>query len=201
MYFFCLIEKKVMRRIVKRFLLHKQRETDDQMNEIELVEIKQDLQMIRYEMVNELDRLHYETYRLVSHVANGIGLLGEHMFKPAAGGQRSETSDRFTREFLNFDLENIESPGKIRRTTTQRRLSTTTLSAATPYKSSPESVDGEQDGGGVSPELIELKGGHFMQINVIPPQVNDLDSIREESDNSESLEKIHQIMSTINESF
>ena len=68
-----------MQRIVKRFLLHKQRETDE-VGETDFDELKQDLQMVRYEMSNDLKRYREENYRLISHIHNGILLLGEYGF-------------------------------------------------------------------------------------------------------------------------
>jgi hypothetical protein len=191
---------------VKRFLLHKQRESDDQSGEIELVEIKQDLQMIRYEMANDLDRIRYETFRLVSHVATGIAILGEHAFSSTSqndGEPAAETAmrhDKF-KEFVNFDLASIESPAKTRRATTaniqaQHRQQKTPAAAHSnsPKSSSPMLlrsdlvVDDEDNNDAtaaardreISPELIRLNDGKFMQINIIPPPT-DLDSIREES--------------------
>ena len=48
-----------MQRIVKRFLLHKQRETDE-VGETDFEELKQDLQMVRYEMINDLKKSREE---------------------------------------------------------------------------------------------------------------------------------------------
>jgi hypothetical protein len=65
-----------MQRIVKRFLLHKQRETDE-VSEADFDELKQDLQMVRYEMLNDLKRYREENYRLIAHIHDGILLLGK----------------------------------------------------------------------------------------------------------------------------
>ncbi len=64
-----------MQRIVKRFLLHKQREKDE-VGEADFDELKQDLQMVRYEMNNDLKRYREENYRLFTHIHSGIVLLG-----------------------------------------------------------------------------------------------------------------------------
>lgn len=64
-----------MQRIVKRFLLHKQRETDE-VGEADFDELKQDLQMVRYEMLNDLKRYREENNRNISLIHSGIVLLG-----------------------------------------------------------------------------------------------------------------------------
>ena len=68
-----------MQRIIKRFLLHKQRETDE-VGETDFDEIKQDLQMVRYEMMNDLKRSREETMRLVHHISNGLIIIGDELF-------------------------------------------------------------------------------------------------------------------------
>ncbi|CAF4487270.1 unnamed protein product, partial [Rotaria magnacalcarata] len=47
--------RKVMERVIKRFLLHKQREEQDEIREGDFEELKQDIQMLRFEMMNRLD--------------------------------------------------------------------------------------------------------------------------------------------------
>ena len=69
-----------MQRIVKRFLLHRDRDSDD-VNEMDFDELKQDLQMIRYEMNNDLKKSRDETTRILKHVNSGLLLLGEQVFK------------------------------------------------------------------------------------------------------------------------
>jgi hypothetical protein len=82
-----------MQRIVKRFLLHKQRETDD-FGEADFEELKQDLQMVRFEMMNDLKRSREETARLVNHINYGVCLIGEEIFRDS----QNENSKKF-REF------------------------------------------------------------------------------------------------------
>lgn len=79
-----------MQRIVKRFLLHKQRESDE-VGEADFDELKQDLQMVRFEMLNDLKRSRDDTARLISNIQSGLLLIGEEVF----GNSKSENSARF----------------------------------------------------------------------------------------------------------
>lgn len=69
-----------MQRILIRFLLEKERESDE-VGEGDFGELKQDLQMIRFEMLNELKQSREEMYRLTGHLNTGILLMGEEVFK------------------------------------------------------------------------------------------------------------------------
>jgi hypothetical protein len=69
--------KVVMQRIVKRFLLHSQRESEGFEKEFE--ELKQDLQMIRYEMANDLKRTKEEQFQSMNLMHTGLNLLGDEI--------------------------------------------------------------------------------------------------------------------------
>ena len=64
-----------MQRIVKRFLLHKQRETDE-VNEFSFEELKQDMQMIRYEMNHDVKKTREDIMGMLSRVDKTITLIG-----------------------------------------------------------------------------------------------------------------------------
>jgi hypothetical protein len=68
-----------MQRIVKRFLLHNQRESDG--FEKEFQELKQDLQMIRYEMTNDLKRAKEDSYHSQHLIHAGLNVLGDEVFR------------------------------------------------------------------------------------------------------------------------
>ncbi|CAF0718901.1 unnamed protein product [Brachionus calyciflorus] len=70
----------VMQRIVKRFLLHNQRESSDS-NERNFEELKQDLQMIRYEMQNDLKKSKEESFHSITLLHAGLTILGDEIFK------------------------------------------------------------------------------------------------------------------------
>lgn len=69
-----------MQRIVKRFLLHNQRETNET-NERNFDELKQDLQMIRYEMQNDLKKSKEESFHSITLLHAGLTILGEEIFR------------------------------------------------------------------------------------------------------------------------
>jgi hypothetical protein len=94
-----------MQRIVKRFLLHKQRESDE-VGEADFDELKQDLQMVRFEMLNDLKRQHNETLNVVANMQAGLILMGDELFKDS----KSESALKF-RELKNAELELLESLG------------------------------------------------------------------------------------------
>jgi hypothetical protein len=69
--------RKVMERVIKRFLLHKQREEQDEIREGDFEELKQDIQMLRFEMLNRLDETRDDLCKS-SHLLNeGVLIVGE----------------------------------------------------------------------------------------------------------------------------
>jgi hypothetical protein len=69
--------RKVMNRVIKRFLLHKQREEQEEIREGDFEELKQDIQMLRFEMLNRLDETRDDLYKS-SHLLNeGVLIVGE----------------------------------------------------------------------------------------------------------------------------
>ena len=69
-----------MTRIVKRFLLHYQKDSENSMAH-EFEELKQDLQMIRFEMSNDLKKNREEALNTTFLLHSGISLLGQELFK------------------------------------------------------------------------------------------------------------------------
>lgn len=65
-----------MERVIKRFLLHNNRENDD-VRESDFDELKQDVQMVRYEMLSYLRQNKEDAVRYTSVLHNGLSLLGE----------------------------------------------------------------------------------------------------------------------------
>jgi hypothetical protein len=98
-----------MQRIVKRFLLHRDRESDD-VNEMDFDELKQDLQMIRYEMNNDLKKSRDETTRILKHVNSGLLLLGEQMFKDCQSNDLLNRYSQYkaTEIMFNDETNNIQ---------------------------------------------------------------------------------------------
>lgn len=65
-----------MERVIKRFLLHNNRENDD-IRESDFDELKQDVQMVRFEMLNYLRQNKEDAVRYTSLLHSGMSLLGD----------------------------------------------------------------------------------------------------------------------------
>lgn len=85
-----------MERVVKRFILHNNRENED-IRESDFDELKQDVQMVRVEMLTDLKRAREDTLKYVSLMHNGLSLIGEFLFQ-------SEDSSDLIRDFRHFQL-------------------------------------------------------------------------------------------------
>ncbi len=69
--------RKVMERVIKRFLLHKQREEQDEIREGDFEELKQDIQMLRFEMMNRLDETRDDLTKNSLLLNEGVLVVGE----------------------------------------------------------------------------------------------------------------------------
>ena len=87
-----------MQRIVKRYLLHNQRESDG--FEKEFQELKQDLQMIRYEMMNDMKRTKDDTMHSQHLIQLGLNIIGEELFS-RSNNENNVNLSRFN-EFKYF---------------------------------------------------------------------------------------------------
>jgi hypothetical protein len=68
---------KVMNRVIKRFLLHKQREEQEEIREGDFEELKQDIQMLRFEMLNRLDETRDDLHKNSQLLNEGVLIVGE----------------------------------------------------------------------------------------------------------------------------
>ena len=66
-----------MERVIKRFLLHKQREEQDEIREGDFEELKQDIQMLRFEMMNRLDETRDDLAKNSLLLNEGVLVVGE----------------------------------------------------------------------------------------------------------------------------
>jgi hypothetical protein len=106
-----------MQRIVKRFLLHKQRESDD-VKENNFEELKQDLQMVRFEMLNDIKKSEEETLKYISLIHNGVAIIGDEILKDVEDlaitsrfkdFKKYENEMRDSIEAIDNDVSNFES--------------------------------------------------------------------------------------------
>ena len=86
-----------MERVVKRFLLHNNRDTED-IRESDFDELKQDVQAVRFDLLNDLRQVKSDTMKFVQMVHAGMSVLGEYLFKDNA----DEESDGTFKEFQSF---------------------------------------------------------------------------------------------------
>ena len=68
-----------MERVVKRFLLHNNRENEE-IRESDFDELKQDMQMIRFEMLTNLNKTKEQTLKYMTMLHSGVSVLGDFMF-------------------------------------------------------------------------------------------------------------------------
>ena len=66
-----------MDRVIKRFLLHKQREEQEVVRERDFEELKQDIQMLRFEMLNRLEETRNDLHKNSQLLNEGIVIVGE----------------------------------------------------------------------------------------------------------------------------
>ena len=87
-----------MERVIKRFLLHNNRENED-VRESDFDELKQDVQMVRFEMLNCLRQNKENAARNTSILHNGLSILGDFVCQSM---QDSDLAAGF-RKFQEFD--------------------------------------------------------------------------------------------------
>jgi hypothetical protein len=69
-----------MERVIKRFLLHNNRENED-IRESDFDELKQDVQMIRFEMLSNLKQNKDYVLRYMSVIQNGVSVIGDYLLQ------------------------------------------------------------------------------------------------------------------------
>ncbi|CAF4832795.1 unnamed protein product [Rotaria sp. Silwood1] len=69
--------RKVVNRVIKRFLLNKQREEQEEIREGDFEELKQDIQMLRIELLHRLDETRDNLYKNSALLNEGVVVVGE----------------------------------------------------------------------------------------------------------------------------
>jgi hypothetical protein len=80
-----------MQRIIKRFLLHSQGMSDN-VYERNFEELKQDLQMIRYEILHDTKQTKNDNLNNISLIFSGLTILGDELFR---NSRNTENMERF----------------------------------------------------------------------------------------------------------
>ena len=84
-----------MQRIIKRFLLHNQREMmEGEIGSKDFHDLKQDLQMIRYEILYDLKKSKEDSFYQSALIQNGLTLIGDELIKSPANWEN----------FVNFKM-------------------------------------------------------------------------------------------------
>jgi hypothetical protein len=87
----------VITRVVKRFLLHNNRENEE-IKESDFDELKQDVQTVRFEVINDLNDLRGNANEFANMVHNGIVAMSEYLAKL----NQSYDMEQTLREFQLF---------------------------------------------------------------------------------------------------
>jgi hypothetical protein len=80
-----------MERVARRFLLHNSREKEE-VKESDFDELKQDLQMVRFELTNDINKFRENLTQCTAMIHKGLSLLGEFFLQ---NDLCSEISQRF----------------------------------------------------------------------------------------------------------
>ena len=117
---------KVIGRIRKRFLLHKQREEQEEIREGDFEELKQDIQSLRFELLNRLDEVRGDLSTHGQLLTQGVVLVGELLSSssPEATAFIKENFRRSSKTICSRSDSGIES--------TTTALSTTSSSLSNP---------------------------------------------------------------------
>ena len=180
-----------MERVIKRLLLHNNRE-DDEIKESDFDELKQDVQMIRYDVMNGLKSTKEDALKYVKMFHNGISLLGDFLFETKA-------DDNLLSDFANYklhekkleeELEVIQNPSKALALAKQKELKKNQKNSETQSQNSEtnpneqiDSLETEEVGSGeMGPELEEEQ-----KENNVPSQ----------QEGFENMENVNELIETI----
>ena len=89
-----------MERVVKRFLMHNQGDSDDpKQNEFD--DLKQDLQLLKYDMLNDLKKSREDNMRNMFIINGGIQFLAEEILNNNINKDNLDSAFARYRELLN----------------------------------------------------------------------------------------------------
>lgn len=101
-----------MERIVKRFLLHNNREAEDT-RESDFDELKQDVQSVRVELLKKLRHMHKDTAKYIKLLHDGVSMVGDSLFGAITYDmEMSRTFQTFKSYSSKFDIDITELSGR-----------------------------------------------------------------------------------------
>ncbi|CAF0736641.1 unnamed protein product [Rotaria sordida] len=117
--------RKVMNRVIKRFLLNKQREEQEEIREGDFEELKQDIQMLRIELLHRLDETRDNLYKNSVLLNEGVVAVGELVstFMNDKTSLNKENFYLFKKNFYSRTDSGIESTTSALSTTSTSSLS------------------------------------------------------------------------------
>ncbi|CAF2401149.1 unnamed protein product [Rotaria sp. Silwood2] len=103
--------RKVMNRVIKRFLLNKQREEQEEIREGDFEELKQDIQMLRIELLHRLDETRDNLYKNSVLLNEGVVVVGELVsnFMNDKNSLNKENFHLFKKSFYSRTDSGVES--------------------------------------------------------------------------------------------
>lgn len=123
--------RKVMSRVIKRFLLNKQREEQEEIREGDFEELKQDIQMLRIEMLHQLDKTREELCTHGQLLNEGVVVVGELLTAiDDKSGSLTDNFHMFKKNFYAQTDSGIHSNTSTLSTTSRQSLIRPTHSAS-----------------------------------------------------------------------
>jgi len=181
--------KKVMGRVVKRFLLHNNRENEE-VHESSFDELKQDVQMVRFEVLANLKLNKQDTLKHMALLHSGLSVLGDLVLHKAAN---PELALAF-RGFQSFEGQRSPSParpalsnclsvciGELRAISNEAQQNAVHRGPACDKKSASSGQSEEPVG-----RSMELLAGD--QVRLRTSSFSDLNAIKDEAEESEDHE-------------
>jgi hypothetical protein len=95
-----------MERVVKRFLMHNQNEVDPKQNEFD--GLKQDIQLIRYEMMNDVKKAKEENYRNMQIASSGLEFLAEEIVQ-SNEIKKLNPSPKSSNQIFKYNKESLDT--------------------------------------------------------------------------------------------
>jgi len=157
-----------MERVIKRYLMHNQGDSDDpKQNEFD--DIKQDLQTLRYEIINDMKKTREDNSRNMNIINGGLQFVSEEILNNNKGNQQSFFRYR---ELLslhqnllnnagmpilaNFATEFIESENKANNFSTSSESGCAAAPAANKNVNQSD-ADEPRKSTTISPEIVEVE--------------------------------------------
>jgi hypothetical protein len=159
-----------MERVIKRYLMHNQGDSDDpKQNEFD--DIKQDLQTLRYEIINDMKKTREDNSRNMNIINGGLQFVSEEILNNSKGNQQSffryrellslhqnllNNAGMPSSLLANFATEFIESENKANNFSTSSE-SGCAAAPVTSKNGNQSDADEPRKSTTISPEIVEVE--------------------------------------------